>query len=133
MTIKEKFKMVRDFEAQALKLSKEAIIDIVEKLSQPIEMHGVKQVNSSPKCVLVSFKTFTENSWNFSADYYISENQAKTIKEKIQKMNSLDDVFRFISRVLEDGYIIPGSNKNNRILINPAVRKELEEIKEALI
>lgn len=133
MTIKEKLKMVRDFEAQALKLSKEAIGDIVDRLSQPIEMEGVKQVNASPKCVLVSFKSFAENNWNFSADYYISENQAKTIKEKIQKMNSLDDVFHFIFKVLEDGYIIPGAHKNNRILINPAVRKELKEIKEALI
>ena len=66
MTIKEKLKMVRDFEAQALMLSKEAIEDIVDKLSQPIEMHGVKQINSSPKCVLVSFKSFAENNWNFS-------------------------------------------------------------------
>ena len=133
MTIKEKLKAVRDFETQALMLSKEAIGDIVDKLSRPIEMEGVKQVNLSPKCVLVSFKTFAENSWNFSADYYISEKQTETIKEKIQKMNSLEDVFRFISKVLEDGYIVLGTNKNNRIAINPAVRKELEEIKEALI
>ena len=133
MTIKEKLKAVRDFETQALMLSKEAIGDIVDKLSRPIEMEGVKQVNLSPKCVLVSFKTFAENSWNFSADYYISEKQTETIKEKIQKMNSLEDVFRFISKVLEDGYVILGANKNNRIALNPAIRKELEEIKEALI
>lgn len=133
MTIKEKLKMVRDFEAQALILSKEAIGDIVDKLSRPIEMDGVKQVNSSPKCVLVSFKTFTGNNWNLSANYYISESQTGKLKEKIKRMTSLQDVFLFVSKVLEDGYFYFGTCKTDKVLINPVVRKELEEIKEALV
>ena len=131
-TLKEKLREVKDYEEKALALSKEAINDIIEKLSQPIEMEGVKRISSSPNCVIVPISCVMENKFNLSACYYISKGQTEKLKEKIEKMTSLQDVFLFISKTLEDGYFYGSCSKTDKRFINPAVRKELEDIKEAL-
>jgi hypothetical protein len=78
------------------------------------EMEGVKRISSSPLCVSVSFKILSENRWNMSAGYYISESQTEKLKKKIERVTSLQDVFLFVSTVLKDGSFYFGTCKTGQ-------------------
>lgn len=117
----------------SLELAKEIIGDIVERLSKPLEMTGVKRISQSPNCVSVPLSQIMNNKFNLSAEYYITDAQLSKIKAKIQNMTTVSQVKQFIDESLTNGYITGRAGESKyKLSLNPAVTSELQEIANQL-
>ena len=131
--MKEKIQRAKELEQMSLELAKEIIGDIVERLSKPVEMAGVKRISHSPNCVSVPLSQIMNNKFNLSAEYYISDAQLSKIKTKIQNMTTVSQVKQFIDESLANGYITGRAGETKyKLSLNPAVTSELQEIAQAL-
>lgn len=90
----------------------------------------MKRISSSPLIVTVPSSVVFSNSWNMSAEYYISETQVNLIISKIKNKQTLSEIEHFINMIISDGYI--RENKEHKIFINSAVKESLIKISEML-
>lgn len=129
MSIKQMCKSVSIYETALNELRKGIVEEIAERLSQ-VDMPDIQRVSSSPLIVIVKASTVFSNSWNMSAEYYISESQARVLIEKIRNKVLISDIAKFINEVITNGYIKVDSR--NKMFINTAVKAELISIAEEL-
>lgn len=125
MNIKQMYQLASMYEALLNEIRDGIIEEITKKLSQ-VELTNVQRISSSPLIVIVSASTVFSNSWNMSAEYYISEKQTQLLIEKIKNKQTISEIKRFIDTVISNGYIMVDSR--NKMFINSAVKKSLIEI-----
>ena len=125
MSIKQMCQSASIYEAALNEIRKGIVEEICERLSK-VDLPNVKRISSSPLIVIVNASTVFSNSWNMSAEYYISETQTRVLIEKIRNKTSLSEIVKFIDDVVTNGYIrIDSRNKKH---INDAVKTELKNI-----
>ena len=122
MSIKQMCQSASIYEAALNEIRKGIVEEICERLSK-VDLPNVKRVSSSPLVVIVQASTVFSNSWNMSAEYYISETQTKVLIEKIRNKTTLSEIVKFIEDVVTNGYIRMDSR--NKMHINDAVKAEL--------
>lgn len=125
MSIKQMCQSASIYEAALNEIRKGIVEEICERLSK-VDLPNVKRISSSPLIVIVNASTVFSNSWNISAEYYISETQTKVLIEKIKNKTSLSEIVKFIDDVVTNGYIRIDSR--NKMHINDAVKTELINI-----
>ena len=125
MDIKQMYQSVSAYEAAMNKLRKEIVEEIAKKLVK-VELPEAKRISSSPLVVVVKASVVFSNSWNMSAEYYISESQTRLLIEKIQNKQTISEIKHFIDTVISDNYIRVDSK--NKMFINTAVKQALIEI-----
>ena len=125
MSIKQMCQSASIYEAALNEICKGLVEEICERLSN-VDLPNVKRISSSPLIVIVNASTVFSNSWNMSAEYYISETQTKVLIEKIRNKTSLSEIVKFIDEVVTNGYIRIDSR--NKMYINDAVKTELKNI-----
>ena len=125
MNIKQMCQSASIYEAALNEIRKDIVEEICERLSK-VDLPDVKRVSSSPLIVIVKASTVFSNSWNMSAEYYISEVQTKVLIEKIRNKTLLSEIVKFINEVVTNGYIRIDSR--NKMHINNAVKAELINI-----
>lgn len=125
MSIKQMCQSASIYEAALNEIRKGIVEEICERLSK-VDLPNVKRISSSPLIVIVNASTVFSNSWNISAEYYISETQTRVLIEKIRNKNSLSEIVKFIDDVVTNGYIRIDSR--NKMYINDAVKTELKNI-----
>ncbi len=129
MNIEQICKSISAYEKTINELLKGVVDEIAEMLYQ-VKMPDVKTISSSPRIVIVKASTVFSNSWNMSAEYYISESQTEVLIAKIRNKTSLVDIAKFIDDVILNGYI--RINSFTKMHINTAVRAKLIEISKML-
>lgn len=125
MSIKQMCQSASIYEAALNEIRKGIVEEICERLSK-VDLPNVKRISSSPLIVIVNASTVFSNSWNMSAEYYISETQTRVLSEKIRNKTSLSEIVKFIDEVVTNGYIRIDSR--NKMYINDAVKIELKNI-----
>lgn len=125
MNIKQMYKSASVYEAAMNELRNNIVEEIAKKLVK-VELPEAKRISSSPLIVIVKASTVFSNSWNMSAEYYISETQTKVLIEKIKNKSTISEIKYFIDTVISDNYIRVDSK--NKIFINSAVKQALIEI-----
>lgn len=125
MSIKQMCQSASIYEAALNEIRKGIVEEICERLFK-VDLPTVKRISSSPLIVIVNASTVFSNSWNMSAEYYISETQTKVLIEKIRSKTSLSEIVKFIDEVVTNGYIRIDSR--NKMYINDAVKTELKNI-----
>ena len=125
MSIKQMYQSASMYEAAMNELRNGIVEEIAERLSYT-ELPNVKRISSSPLIVVVSASVVFSNSWNMSAEYYISEKQTELLVEKIRNKQTISEIKHFIDKVISDGYIKVDSR--NKMFINSAVKEALIEI-----
>lgn len=125
MSIKQLYQSASMYEAAMNELRNSIVEEIAEKLSK-VELPNVKRISSSPLIVIVPSSVVFSNSWNMSAEYYITEEQTKLIVEKIKGKTTLAEIKKFIDDVISNGYIVIHSRY--KVFINSAVKEALIEI-----
>lgn len=125
MNIKQMCQSASIYEAALNDIRRGIVEEICERLSK-VDLPNVKRISSSPLVVIVQASTVFSNSWNMSAEYYISETQTKVLTEKIRNKTTLSEIVKFIDEVVANGYIRVDSR--NKMHINNAVKSELINI-----
>ena len=125
MNIKQMYQSASAYEAAMNKLRNDIVEEIVKKLAK-VELPEAKRISSSPLIVIVKASVVFSNSWNMSAEYYISECQTRLLIEKIQNKQTISEIKHFIDTVISDNYIRVDSK--NKMFINSAVKQALIEI-----
>ena len=125
MSIKQMYQSASIYEAALNEIRQGIVEEICERLSK-VDLPNVKRISSSPLIVIVNASTVFSNSWNMSAEYYISETQTRVLIEKIKNKTSLSEIVKFIDDVVTNGYIRIDSR--NKMHINDAVKTELTNI-----
>lgn len=129
MSIKQMCKSVSIYETALNELRKGIVEEIAERLAQ-VDFPNAQRISSSPLIVTVKASTVFSNSWNMSAEYYISEAQTRVLIEKIRNKVLISDIAKFINEVITNGYIKVDSR--NKMYINNSVKAELISIAEEL-
>lgn len=125
MSIKQMCQSASIYEAALNEIRQGIVEEICERLSK-VDLPNVQKISSSPLIVIVNASTVFSNSWNMSAEYYISETQTRVLIEKIRNKTSLSEIVKFIDDVVTNGYIRIDSR--NKMHINDAVKTELKNI-----
>ncbi len=125
MNIKQMCQSASIYEAALNEVRQGIVEEICERLSK-VDLPEAKRISSSPLIVIVQASTVFSNSWNMSAEYYISETQTKVLIEKIRNKTTLSEIVKFIEDVVANGYIRIDSR--NKMHINNAVKTELMNI-----
>jgi hypothetical protein len=129
MATKKLTKQIADLYAAEQKLAnktKEVVNTIVETLSD-VHLDGVECDSSSKiKIATVPFSTIKNNSFNLSAEYYISECQMEAIKNKLSDCTSITQVLSFVNEAVNGRVVIKGE----KIRFNSAVIAKLKEIQK---
>lgn len=125
MDIKEMASLSKSYE-NSLNDIRNKIIDEIKKILSKVELPNVKRISSSPLIVTVPASVVFSNSWNMSAEYYISETQVNLIISKIKNKQTLSEIEHFIDLIISDGYI--RENKYHKMFINSAVKGSLIKI-----
>ena len=126
MELKAKIKKMRATEAKLVAETKELINGIVDSLAST-EMPETKLIpNTSVQCATVSFKTLSAHKTNLSPTYYISSYQTHAIKERLNGITTITSLLSFLDKTLEDGHLM---NKQEKIILNPAVISKLREVR----
>lgn len=125
MNIKQMYQSASMYEAALNEIRDGIIEEITKRLSQ-VELPNVQRISSSPFIIIVPASVVFSNSWNMSAEYYISEKQTQLLIEKIKNKQTISEIKRFIDTVISNGYIMVDSR--NKMFINSAVKKALIEI-----
>lgn len=125
MSIKQMYQTASVYEA-ALNEIRNGIVEEITKRLVKVELPNVKRVSSSPLVVIVQASVVFGNSWNMSAEYYISEKQTRLLIEKIKNKQTISEIKHFIETVISNGYIMKDSK--NKMFINSAVKEALIEI-----
>lgn len=125
MDVKQMYQSASVYEA-AMNELRNNIVEEIAKILSKVELPEAKRISSSPLIVIVKASTVFSNSWNMSAEYYISETQTNVLIEKIRNKITISEIKDFISNVISDGYIRLDSK--NKMFINSAVKKALIEI-----
>ena len=99
-----------------------------KKRSRPLLplLPETKRISSSPLIVVVKASVVFSNSWNMSAEYYISESQTRLLIEKIKNKQTISEIKHFIDTIISDNYIRVDSK--NKMFINSAIKQALIEI-----
>jgi hypothetical protein len=127
MELKAKIKKMRATEAKLVSETKELISGIVDSLAAT-EMPETKMIpNASVQCATVSFKTLSAHRTNLSPTYYISAYQVAAVKERLDGITSITSLISFLDKTLEDGHLM---NKQEKIILNPAVTSKLREVRQ---
>ena len=129
MSIKQMCQSASIYESALNEIRQGIVEEICERLSK-VDLPNVKRISSSPLVVIVQASTVFSNSWNMSAEYYISETQTKVLIEKIRNKITLSEIVKFIDEVVTNGYIRIDSR--NKMHINNAVKAELINILEEI-
>ena len=125
MNIKQMYQSASMYEAAMNELRNGIVEEIAERLSY-VELPNVKRISSSPFIVVVPANVIFSNSWNMSAEYYISEKQTELLVKRIRNKQTISEIKHFIDKVISDGCIKVDSR--NKMFINSAVKKALIEI-----
>lgn len=125
MSIQQMYKSASAYEAAMNELRNNIVKEIEEILSD-VELPNVKRVSSSPLIVIVPASVVFSNSWNMSAEYYITEEQTKLFINKIKNKTTIAEIKKFIDEVISKGYI--EIHSKYKAYINPAVKEALIEI-----
>lgn len=125
MSIKQMCQSASIYEAALNEVRNNIIKEIAERLSK-VELPDVQRISSSPCIVIVKASTVFSNSWNMSAEYYITESQTKLLIEKISNRTTIAEIKRFIGEVASKGYI--EIHSRYKVFINSAVKAALIEI-----
>lgn len=125
MSIKQMYRSAIIYET-AMKELQNGIVEEIATMLSNVELPNAKRVSSSPLVVIVPASVVFSNSWNMSAEYYISENQTHALMEKIRNKQTISEIKHFIETVISNGYIREDSK--NKMFINSAVKDTLIEI-----
>ena len=125
MSIKQMYQSASMYEAAMNELRNGIVEEIAERLSY-VELPNVKRISSSPFIVVVPASVAFSNSWNMSAEYYISEKQTELLVKRIRNKQTISEIKHFIDKVISDGCIKVDSR--NKMFINSAVKEALIEI-----
>ena len=125
MSIKQMYQSASMYEAVMNELRNGIVEEIAERLSYA-ELPNVKRISSSPFIVVVPASVVFSNSWNMSAEYYISEKQTELLVKEIRNKQTISEIKHFIDKVISDGCIKVDSR--NKMFINSAVKEALIEI-----
>ena len=125
MNIKQMYQSASMYEAAMNELRNGIVEEIAERLSYA-ELTNVKRISSSPFIVVVPASVIFSNSWNMSAEYYISEKQTELLVKRIRDKQTISEIKHFIDKVISDGCIKVDSR--NKMFINSAVKEVLIEI-----
>ena len=125
MDIQQLYRSARIHESAINKLRNNIVDEIAEILSR-VNLPNVQRVSSSPLVVIVPSSVVFSNSWNMSAEYYISEIQTQVLMTKIKNKQTVYEIKHFIDAVILAGYIMIDSR--NKMFINSAVRDALIKI-----
>lgn len=125
MNIKQMYQSASVYEAAMNELRNNIIEEIAEILSK-VELPNVKRISSSPMIVIVPASVVFSNSWNMSAEYYITEEQTRLFIEKIKGKTTIAEIKKFIDEVVSKGYI--EIHSRYKVSINSAVKEALIEI-----
>ena len=129
MDIKEMASLSKSYE-NSLNDIRNKIVDEIKKILSKAELPNVKRISSSPLIITVPSSVVFSNSWNMSAEYYISEAQINLLISKIKNKQTVSEIEHFINTVISDGYIREDSK--NKMFINSAVKETLIKISEML-
>lgn len=125
MSIKQMCQSASIYEAALNEVRNNIVKEIAERLSK-VELPDVQRISSSPCIVIVKASTVFSNSWNMSAEYYITESQTKLLIEKISNKTTITEIKKFIGEVISKGYI--EIHSRYKVFINSAVKSALIEI-----
>lgn len=125
MSIKQMCQSASIYEAALNEVRKNIVEEIAKRLAK-VKLPDVQRISSSPCIVIVKASTVFSNSWNMSAEYYITESQTNLLIEKISKKTTITEIKHFIDEVVSTGYIRMDSR--NKMFINSAVKAALIEI-----
>lgn len=125
MDIKQMYQSASVYEAAMNELRNNIVEEIATMLSN-VELPNAKRVSSSPLVVIVPASVVFSNSWNMSAEYYISEKQTQALMERIRNKKTISEIKHFIETVISNGYIMMDSK--HKMFINSAVKDALIEI-----
>ena len=125
MSIKQMCQSASIYEAALNEVRNNIVKEIAERLSK-VELPDVQRISSSPCIVIVKASTVFSNSWNMSAEYYITESQTKLLIEKISNKTTITEIKKFIVEVVSKGYI--EIHSRYKVFINSAVKAALIEI-----
>ena len=125
MNIQQLYQSASAYEIAMNELRNKIVEEIAEMLSD-VEFPNARRLSSSPFIVIVPASVVFSNSWNMSAEYYISEKQTQMLIEKIKNKQTISEIKRFIEVVIVDGYIRLDSK--HKMFINSAVKDALIEI-----
>lgn len=125
MDIKEMVNLSKSYE-NSLNDIRSKIIDEIKEVLSKAELPNVKRISSSPLIVTVPSSVVFSNSWNMSAEYYITEVQVKLLISRIKNKQTISEIEHFINTVISDGYIREDSK--NKMFINSAVKETLIKI-----
>ena len=125
MSIKQMYKSASIYEA-AMNELRNNIVEEIATILADVELPNTRRVSSSPLIVIVPASVVFSNSWNMSAEYYISEKQTQALMEKISNKRTISEIKHFIETVISNGYVMVDSK--NKMFINSAVKDALIEI-----
>lgn len=129
MDIKEMVSLSKSYE-DSLNDIRSKIIDEIKKILSKAELPNVKRISSSPLIIIVPSSVVFSNSWNMSAECYITEAQVNLLISKIKNKQTVSEIEHFINTVISDGYI--RKNSKHKMFINSAVKETLIKISEML-
>lgn len=125
MSIKQMCQSASIYEAALNEVRNNIVKEIAERLAK-VELPDVQRISSSPCIVIVKASTVFSNSWNVSAEYYITESQTNLLVEKISNKTTITEIKKFIGEVVSKGYI--EIHSRYKVFINSAVKAALIEI-----